>query len=421
LDFPATSFILAMIASSLYGRYALFALFAVFALFTRETGLSFYLAYTIPFLFVFFVRARKFDLKHFRSLFLISLPALAYVFYVLYRQIGPGVFVWGGDTTSNMSLAKLFLKYDLTNPYVVTHLLQVFVLNFNWIFTLAILLYFGGKIVSRIHSWIQNKPYQPPHKPISIRWDAFAVLLIAFVPNAIVLFNYITFPIPRYRIPLIPFFLFFGLYCLIALLQKKRIVGQVLLASIAFLTLAQNFYSIDSVSNDIFGLFDFGHRPMICMKRITTREPDCGRDQIIYNLQYTHVLALADKAVHMMIPDEQGNLHIASTANTNHPFIFANIDLNEHRITLEKVGKGVIKPTLYTVDRRHLSHDYTPVRLFSELSDADRPQRLYYLAYPMYGEDYYDLQKLERRGYRLTNRVPLDDQGTTAELLTLEL
>ena len=147
LDFPVTSFLLAMVASLLYGRHGLFLLFALFSIFTREVGISFYLAFFFSYVIAFISRKKNRDKQDYKLLILLITPLLFFGLFLIYKAvIGSNVF-WQGSSThaQPISILPILLNYELTNPVTITNLLQIFVLNFNWIFTLFILLYLGGK------------------------------------------------------------------------------------------------------------------------------------------------------------------------------------------------------------------------------------------------------------------------------------
>jgi hypothetical protein len=415
LDFPVTSFALAMVASLLYEKVALFFVFSILAIFTRETGLSIYVAFCLAYLVGFILRKKISISKVPQKIVVLVAPLVAFLLFAVFKRMSGAEIFWGGASSSPQNLISLFLKFDLTNPFTVTHLLQIFVLDFNWIFTLAILLFLGGILLSKLISFVLNRPFPAPHKPLDIDRTAFYSLFFVFLVNGILLVNYQTYVIPRYRIPLIPLFLIFGLYCFLALFQQWPKIRIWLLALFSLLFFAQNFYSLDLVSNNIFGTFDFGSHTLLCMNRIISRQPDCGRDQIAYNLQYTQVSRLANEAAKFLVPGLDGNVHILSTVTNNIALVIPNIDTRTGTLTLGE-GNGILKPIFYSSDYRHVSDATVPVKLLEEVPESALPSQMYFLTFPMYDDGHFVGLRLQRKGYRLAQFIPIQKDGYELDL-----
>lgn len=415
LDFPATCFLLAMVASLLYGRLGLFLLFSLLSIFTREIGLSFYLAFVAAYFIANVTRTNKHK-KNKNLLVLFTIPVILYGLFIFYKisSASGGKQLWGVESGSPLGLLKLFIKYDFTDAYTLTHLLHVFVVDFSWIFTLFIILYMGKKYGLKLIAFIFNKKFKNPFKPLKIDYKTFFILFFVFIANGIVLFNYATYTNIRYRLPLIPLFLILGLYAFLVLFQKYRKERIFLLSAMVPLFFIQNFYTIDGVSKNFMGTFKFGEHEMLCMTEITREVNDCGRDQKAYNLQYTNIVTLVNKAIQQM--DLNKEVNIISHFQT-HFFLITNIDKSTKSITLKTKDGNVIKPNLYSFDTYR---PHSPSTLFSKLSTNELPSEFYYLGIPDWSDPFYELKRLQQRGYVIKEQKKIEHNGYSIDFAYLK-
>ena len=416
LDFPVTCFLMATFAAFLYERYVLFLIFAIFSIFTRETGISFYGIFVAAYSVIFITRRKNiFKKNNFKKLIIFSIPVIAFLIFGLYKNGisadgGGGVF-WGQKSSSYLNL---FLRFDLTNPFTVTPILHVFYINFNWIFSLFILLYLGGRGFLKLLSFIFNRKITYPHGPIQINKNYLYIFLCTFIVNAIILFNYITFTNIRYRLPLIPLFLILGTYCFLVILQNNKKLRIALLIGMIPLFFIQNFYTIDKPSKSVMNTFKFGKHDILCMTSITKEVKDCGRDQRTYNLQYANMVPLFNKAIQKMNLNEDVN--IISNLHT-HFFAIKNIDKRTKEITLRKPNENIITANLYSFDR---SRPHSPSTVIKRMEKSELPDRFYYLDLPVWSQPYYELMRLGQKGYVKKEEYTLEHNGYTIGMTVLE-
>ena len=110
-------------------------------------------------------------------------------------------------------------------------------------------------------------------------------------------------------------------------------------------------------------------------------------------------------------------MHIISTIQSNHPFIFPNINIDEQKVTLKKENNHIIKPILYTFDS---SRFYAPSIVLAETKTFDLPEKLNYIIFPMYGNKHFELMKLKEKGYRVYEEHTIQHKGYEMELIKLK-
>ena len=237
----------------------------------------------------------------------------------------------------------------------ITRLLQVFVLNFNWIYT-SIIIIFSSSLLRFITFKTQIRNLKA-----WVRINNFRLLIfLAFIFYAIPIISINTYTLPRYILPLIPLLILIALGCLRNLLAapKKRLF---ILTVLAILTFIQTFKSIDPISTLAFGTFDFGKHKMY--KMISHVKECCGiagKDQLAYNAEFTSIHYLINKLykeiqITPAVPLLIGNLDAAE--------LFLPADANNLQRTLK--AEAIIVPTVYlTTDLEFFASNRLPFQAY---------------------------------------------------------
>ena len=425
LDFPVTCFSLAMIAALFYDKRCFFLFFALLAIFTKEIGFAIY--FTLIVSYVIFLITRKNKTLNKSYLGLLMLPFLAYLLLFLYKNIILNQhFLWNywnnnyqASKNTFSSIIALFLKFDLTNKYTITKLLQTFVINFNWILSLFVLIFVGEKILVFFKSFIFNKKFRSIHPHIkNINVDFLYIVLFIFIINGVILWNYIIWVNMRYVLPIIPLFIVIAFYCFVILLQKFYKLRIILLSVLISVIFISNFFTIDKVSKDIFNTFSFGEKKMLCMQQLVNLK-NCGRDQIIYNLQYTNIIKVLQQTIKKMQLSNDKKLHIVSSVQSKPVFLFWNIDIHKNNFSMLKADeKNIIQPLMYTFNS---SMKTSSTLIVNKLQESELPQKINYVKMPMYGnEQNVELLQLKKKGYDIIDNYEIDYHGYQVSLFVLE-
>ncbi len=279
-DFATLVFFIASLYSLLYLKKRYFLLFGLLLSFTKEFGAVLYVILA----FLWIVLINRNHPKRLINALMFMFPPTLVVFFFIYKKF----FKYEGYYT-NYTLGSTLKKVLVFTPdkSVYTKLIQIFIINFHWILLLLILFH-GLKL---IFSFITKKNsiinFDDKEKYV---FKIKIVLTFCFIGFTFASIQYREWSSPRYIAPTLFFVIFFGFLSLRGLIKSGRIRVSILVVILICFT-GQIYYSIDPVGNSILGTFNFGKHKMM---RITslTGEGACkvsGRDQIIYNTQYTMI------------------------------------------------------------------------------------------------------------------------------------
>lgn len=261
LDYPVVVFFLVFLYFLLDQKLFLSALAALFLIFSKETG---FILFTTT-IGIYLITFRK----KINQLFVFLIPCVSYAIYIFLSS----QFFYKNPFWNNSYVYWLInlIPMDFFSKYFYFNLISVFVINFNWIFTFLIVycLFFGSK---RIKSISQNK---------NIKFIFLLLIISTFF-----LTRYKTFNNLRYFLPLYPLLIIF-FYLIFFKIFKKGLKRIVFLLVIFFIFFLSNFFTFDPISMRIFRTFNFGDHKLLKMTSLTEECCGYGRDQLVYNLEYT--------------------------------------------------------------------------------------------------------------------------------------
>ena len=175
--------------------------------------------------------------------------------------------------------------WGINSMVIKNRLFEMFLINFQWIFLLFIVLFILREIITPFIS-VKNR-FSFSHN--------FLVLIIPFV--AFVLFNilYITYVHPRYVVSIVFFNVIFFYYAISNLIKnsKPRVYIILFILLLNILSIVRTF---DPVTLHLFkeGQFKFGKHKMVAMGDNTGA---CRDDRMIYNGQFIFIDMLFNKFI----------------------------------------------------------------------------------------------------------------------------
>ena len=284
-------------------------------------------------------------------------PFVVFGSYVLYRsRVGPagGSLIWNATTIGEPFLHHLLVpRLDL---YLINYLVIGLILSFAWIPTAFITLDgFVGTV---------RKAHRLPKRALpGAKRDVVGFLLLFTVATAYALTRFATFGNSRYLVTLMALLLlpFMGALVRLGLPGGPR---RAVLATFAVALLVSTVRTVDPVSRWVYGTFPVGRNSMLHMTAITDECCGLGRDQLAYNLEFTSLDALTQRAL-MTLPGIDSTTALVVPDSTNWSTI-GPLDARTRRRTLGR--RGTLTPEV--IEPRDV------------VSGASRPQRLYYLALP---------------------------------------
>lgn len=316
-------------------------------------------------------------------------PVAAYVATGMALRARELVATWT-DPGGQPSLIRTFLTFGFRAPHERAYLADIFALNFAWVLSIFLVAWLIVAAI-RLH---RRQPL-----PLPPTLDRHRGLFIAILAPAVfhLITRYPTFNNARYILAAVPLVvLVFGIAA--ASLVRRPLLRAGVFVVAATLQLASMWATVDPVSRFIFGTFPFGTHPMLSMTSIRGECCGSGRDQLVYNLQFTHFDDVQNKVFETIRPRDREPIVIGMLANW---FVVGALDAQTYHRTLRTAG--VIRPTVFSV---------------VALSRLDvLPERLRYLAFANVPNSY-DLELLHR-AYEISPGFDIDEHGYRATIFEL--
>lgn len=268
LDQGLLTFFLVFLLLFLKERYWLAALAFVVLVFTKET--AFLVVPLVP-ACALLTDPTKHKLAWVRRCApVVLVPGLAFLTYAIYKtQIRGLELVWSG-LGGNGSLAKQLLNLVRCDQKLLVQVLQLFVLNFQWLATTILLLLLGLY-------FLRTRRTAPVAERRAL---LFAGLLL--VGTILILSRFIPYSNARYLLVACPLFLL-----LLFLLQVQclcRVSTRLVLGGLYLAVFLPGlFRTVDPISRYAFGTFSFGEHQMLAMATLGKDSTEYfGRDQLVY-------------------------------------------------------------------------------------------------------------------------------------------
>ena len=318
----------------------------------------------------------------------LAIPLVAFAAYVVaYAVLRPTAApMWEGYSRKS-TIAEQFIIPHF-DAFTMSYLAMIFVLNFAWIPSLAIVADFLAALRARFGG----------HARSAAGLDRGTVTLLAIVTAAVAYFltRYATFTNARYVLAAVTMVLAMFVIALVRL-GLPPAARRGLLAAYTVLLVVSSVRTIDPISRRVFGTFPVGSHEMLSMSSMTK---ECcgpfGRDQLAYSLEFTVFDGLLNKALAatggdadsltIVLPDE-GDWHVVD-----------RFDRASRRRTL---------------DQRNARHPWTMIATAAALEEPHPPANAWYFALPNHDfadglrklETRYDIgpeRRVERRGYAMS-------------------
>lgn len=224
--------------------------------------------------------------KIFQKIFIFLIPIFALLVYAFVRVHVYNLNLFHGANSNDAQLqvsAGTFLKLIPLSTRQAGILVMIFFNSFAWIPAIFVSLGFlkWCYLSYRRSSFIKVSP------------NAFKVIL-AFMISLYCLTRIIPYTNSRYLLPLVPLLLLLTPVAISYLNISLKFNIVILLAILGLFYQSQN-KTLDPVSRWFFGTFDFGAHSLLS---VTSYSGECcgghGRDQLVYNLEFTKIFELQD-------------------------------------------------------------------------------------------------------------------------------
>ena len=291
-------------------------------------------------------------------------PGIAFGLYLAWRMLSAPAgepVVWNAGTAMiNQSLVRQLLVPRI-DRYVASFVAMMVILNFSWIaagFTVAGTVAYVRRLL-REARW--------PDRWRALVSDAgtvpgFLVLLTAAV--AFALTRFATYANPRYVLPFVAL-LFVLFYASLVTLVGHPNVRRSILGAFAAVLLVSTVRTVDPVSRFVYGTFPVGERDLLHMTSITRECCGAGRDQLVYNLEFTTLEALTSDALAAIAMHDSTVIVVPDSTNW---FIATRIDPASHRRTVRRTG--AVAPVVLESDELLTDESDIPAAYFVALPNA---------------------------------------------------
>ena len=395
IDFPLLPAFLWGVVFVLRGQRAWLIAVGLAMVFTKETGVVLYAALvaTHALLTLFGPGGPARNLRRTSTTVVpLGIPLLVFAGYLAYRATIPqATVVWAAGTTQ-ASIVKRFVLPRFDRP-LASFIAMMFVLSFAWIATAVV----GIDAVVGARRFFTRQ-----RSRVLEGADANAVLflLVLGVITAYALTRFTTYANTRYvlaAVSLLPLVAYASLVRLGFGAAARGVVTGALAAGFAISTV----FTADPVSRALYGTFAVGDRSLLRLTRITHECCGAGRDQLVYNLQFTKLADLMSDAMVAVRADD------STTVFVPHDMLWetlGKLDSTTRRRTLRR--DRTVWPPLLEPDS--LATRPTPPRaVFLALPNGDVARAittlsLYYLVGPA--------RRVSRGAYWL-NVYPLTPRG----------
>jgi hypothetical protein len=387
LDFGVLVFALPTVFFLVRRQFPYAAITGTLMAFSKETGAALYIV-ILTALGISVLKARLWDLRllNLRQLNLrlgellksraaasfIFAPLALYGARIAYRIIrAPDLNVFYTEEGLNFQEKPFWqMVFDLNifEPTFRTYLIDVFILQFQWIFTAGILIGITTALMrspflkrTRNSDTTQSANTRAPW----IAQNLFVILLL--LGTIYLLTRHRPFNHSRYLLCALPMFLLVFHSISIQTLHEKLRRAAIWL-SIFFFAFS-SVSTTDPISKYLMGTFQFGERPILNMSSAffvpnALHSAGFNRDELVYNFEYTRMLDLTEA-------------------------VFRDIELDGKKTFIGSVGSRFFWPGLVQEKSRRRTarrksvfrpHYFEDVAEFSHV--VEKPEILYYIEFP---------------------------------------
>jgi hypothetical protein len=264
---------------------------------TKESGVLLYVTLVVSYAVAMVMPGSSSTRSPFRALWHLAplgIPVLLFAAYIAYRIIVPQGSVFTAAGTTEMPILQQFLVPRI-DPYFVNYVMMMCVLSFAWVSTAIV----GTDAIVAVGRKIRRRQPRPLH---GAKRRIVRFIIVLGVAMIYALTRYSSWGNSRYLLPvfaLTPLML----YAALVRFQVPSTPRRFGLGALALLLGFSIVRTIDPISRALYGTWEFGDHRLLRMTRVTGECCQVGRDQLVYNLQYTALADLTSDATAALVGD----------------------------------------------------------------------------------------------------------------------
>lgn len=288
LDLIMTVLFIVLLYALRTGRRGVVVGVGLAMVFTKETGILLYAVSMGTYGILAVLRGRRADTAQTaRLIWYLVPPGIFLLFMALFppfRNLQVAPVSW-------QHILVRALTVPPVNAFVAAQLLSGLVINFTWIMGLV--------LAVRISGWIRaKKTWRTLRDWVAAvgATDPRVYYYLLFAPLLVVLTRIPFYNNPRYMLPVLPVYIILFADALPAVIRRagnRLVVVCILLV----LTIVSLYRTIDPVAILAFGSYRFGRHEVLKMSRYTDPQYGFGKDEGVYNLQFTQYAYLTEAVV----------------------------------------------------------------------------------------------------------------------------
>lgn len=349
LDYTLPIYLIMTLFFLYSGRFFFAALAGVLMVFTKESGFMLYGVSVFLYVPLMIIKGSLTWKNKKKFIYVAAVLSIPVVLFVLYMHVTPKTQI--GD--SWLEGVMKMLKFYLVEPVIAAQLVSLLVLNFNWMLTGIIA---AGLIVLGINRLKGGRRDEAGLGLYDRIYFYLLFVLFVYFLTRIPMWNN-----PRYMLPVFPVLAILFADSLTVVFKRQAVISGILSVVLVLLCLS-SFRTIDPLSKKIMGTFEFGSHEMLNMASFENDPGYYGRDQLVYNFEFTEIHYLTEKIYERVGTDK---LFVAAPHAT-----WAN--------ALNGINKETGKRMMYgegLVNTRWVFSDSLIKRRFF-------PEDIYFIAYP---------------------------------------
>lgn len=266
-------------------------------LFSKETGAVVF-ALTLA-LWLYKTQAPK---DFFKKAFAVAwAPFSTLLLYFVFRALDSENLVWSGVlVSSGRNQSALQAAFDFTDGSSLSFYTWIFVANFHWLFTAVCLFAISKSTKKSKNVWMPIVLY---------------TVFLALILTRIKVFNNSRYFLPAQSALLLSYAL-----CLREIFKTES--GKLRFLTLGVVTsLVSCFFTVDPLSKKAYGTFHFGKNQLLNATSISDECCGHGRDQLVYNLQFSYYSSLQSQLYEKIKPTPETVvlLHPIADWHTNSP------------------------------------------------------------------------------------------------------
>lgn len=264
------------------GRFFPAALAGVLMVFTKESGFMLYGVSVFLYVPLMLIKGSLSWRNKKRFLWVTVVLSIPIISFAVYMLNTPDTQI--GDSWLE-GIVKM-LQFYLVDPVITAQLASLLVLNFGWILTGIIA---AGLVVLGVNRLKGRGRIEAGLSFYDRLYFYLLFILFVYFLTRIPMWNN-----PRYMLPVLPVVVILFADSLSIVFKRQAAITGVLAVLLVLLTIS-SFRTIDPVSKGIMGTFRFGSHEMLKMTGLENDAGYYGRDQLVYNFEFTEIHYLTEK------------------------------------------------------------------------------------------------------------------------------